>query len=99
MRQVVYENLSFDQLQHNLDTIFGSGYSVSLFTDWQNHRATQVWIKSVVKPGEAANMPPQFYGATSPPRSSTPSPDTTPRPALSSKVSRALGTSACRTSA
>jgi len=64
MRQVVYENLSFDQLQHNLDTIFGSGYSVSLFTDWQNHRATQVWIKSVVRPGEAANMPPQFYGAT-----------------------------------
>ncbi len=64
MRQVVYENLSFDQLQHNLDTIFGSGYSVSLFTDWQNHRATQVWIKSVVKPGEAANMPPEFYGAT-----------------------------------
>src|ERR1700722_1057006 len=64
MRQVIYENLSFDQLQHNLDTIFGSGYSVSLFTDWQNHRATQVWIKSVVKPGEAANMPPLFYGAT-----------------------------------
>jgi xylitol oxidase len=64
MRQVVYENLSFDQLQHNLDAIFGSGYSVSLFTDWQNHRATQVWIKSVVKAGEPANMPPLFYGAT-----------------------------------
>jgi xylitol oxidase len=67
MRQEVYENLSFDQLEHNLDTIFGSGYSVSLFTDWQNHRATQVWIKSVVKTGEPANMPPQFpsqfYGA------------------------------------
>ena len=64
MRQIVYENLSFDQLQHNLDAIFGSGYSVSLFTDWQNHRATQVWIKSVVKPGEPANMPSLFYGAT-----------------------------------
>ncbi len=63
MRQVVYENLSFDQLEHNLDAIFGSGYSVSLFSDWQNHRATQVWIKSVVKPGEPANMPPEFYGA------------------------------------
>src|SRR5579885_1907024 len=64
MRQVVYENLSFDQLEQHLDEIFGSGYSVSLFTDWQNHRATQVWIKSVVKPGEPANMPSLFYGAT-----------------------------------
>ena len=64
MRQVVYENLSLDQLQNNFDTIFGSGYSVSLFTDWQNHRATQVWIKTIVKPGEPANMPPLFYGAT-----------------------------------
>ena len=42
MAQVVYENLSFSQLEHHLDDIFASGYSVSLFTDWQNHRATQV---------------------------------------------------------
>jgi alditol oxidase len=63
MSQVVYENLSFDQLQQNLDAIFGSGYSVSLFTDWQNHRATQVWIKSRVQPGESPQLPPEFYGA------------------------------------
>ncbi|WP_158751211.1 FAD-binding protein [Acidobacterium sp. S8] len=63
MRQEVYENLSFDQLKNNLDTIFGSGYSVSLFTDWQNHRATQVWIKSRVIPGESSQLPPEFYGA------------------------------------
>jgi xylitol oxidase len=46
MRQVVYENLSFDALEAHLDEIFASGYSVSLFTNWQNHRATQVWIKT-----------------------------------------------------
>ncbi len=46
MRQVVYENLSFDALEAHLDEIFATGYSVSLFTDWQNHRATQVWIKT-----------------------------------------------------
>jgi xylitol oxidase len=46
MRQVVYENLSFDPLETHLDEIFASGYSVSLFTGWQNHRATQVWIKT-----------------------------------------------------
>src|SRR4051794_19132057 len=43
--QVVYENLSLAQLEKNLEEIFASGYSVSLFTDWQKHRATQVWIK------------------------------------------------------
>lgn len=98
MRQVVYENLSFDQLQHNLDTIFGSGYSVSLFTNWQNHRATQVWIKSVVKPNEPANMPPSFTPQHWQQKNSTPSLDTTPLPAPSSKESPAHGTSACRTS-
>jgi xylitol oxidase len=64
MKQVVYENLSMDQLEHNMDAIFASGYSTSLFTDWQNHRITQVWIKSRVRAGEAPTLPPQFYGAT-----------------------------------
>ncbi len=64
MTQLVYENLSFNQLEHNLDAIFNSGYSVSLFTDWQHHRATQVWIKSRVQPGGKVDMPAQFYGAT-----------------------------------
>ncbi len=47
--QVVYENLSIDQLEHHLDEIFASGYSVSLFTDWQNHRISQVWVKRKVR--------------------------------------------------
>jgi xylitol oxidase len=64
MRQIVYENLSMDQLEHNMDTIFATGYSVSLFTDWQHHRISQVWIKSKVQPGQPADMPPLFYGAT-----------------------------------
>jgi xylitol oxidase len=68
MRQVVYENLSMNQLEHHLDAIFGSGYSVSLFTDWQNHRILQVWIKSKVDipDGHAVlyEIPAEFYGAT-----------------------------------
>ena len=64
MTQVVYENLSFAQLEHHLDDIFASGYSVSLFTDWQNHRATQVWIKRRVDPGFNADPNTDFYGAT-----------------------------------
>lgn len=63
VRQVVYENLPFSELQHHLDEIFGSAYSVSLFTDWQNHRATQVWLKNRVGPGSPSTFPPQFHGA------------------------------------
>jgi len=63
MTQLIYENLSISQLQHNLDTIFASGYSVSLFTDWQNHRIGQVWIKRRVEPNVTHQNPPQFYGA------------------------------------
>ena len=66
--QVGYENLSMDQLEHNLDTIMGSGYSVSLFTDWQKHRISQVWIKSRLDHPDAqppsTEIPPLFYGAT-----------------------------------
>lgn len=64
MSQVVYENLPLGQLEHHFDEIFSSGYSVSLFTDWQNHRATQVWIKSRLAPGVTNQAKPEFFGAT-----------------------------------
>jgi alditol oxidase len=63
VRQVVYENLPLERLEKNLDEIFSSGYSVSLFTDWQHHRATQVWIKRRVEPGRTPEMKPEFFGA------------------------------------
>ena len=61
--QTVYQDLSFSELEHNFDAIFGAGYSVSLFTDWQKHRATQVWIKRRLAPGETHNSAPDFYNA------------------------------------
>jgi alditol oxidase len=61
--QSVYRSLSFDHLKDHFDEIFGAGYSVSLFTDWQNHRATQVWIKRRLAPGEANQWDKEFYGA------------------------------------
>lgn len=61
--QAVYENLSIAQLEKNLDEIFATGYSVSLFTDWQNHRMTQVWIKRRIEPGTAQKWAPEFFGA------------------------------------
>ncbi len=63
MAQVVYRNLSMDQLEHHLEAVFSAGYSVSMFTDWQNNRIAQVWVKSRVKDGEKAAILPDFYGA------------------------------------
>ncbi len=61
--QSVYEHLSFDHLKDHFDAIYASGYSVSLFTEWQNHEATQVWIKRKLNPGDKNEWPPEFYGA------------------------------------
>jgi xylitol oxidase len=62
--QVVYENLSMDQLEHHLEEVFAGGYSVSLFTDWQNHRIGQVWVKRRVAGGTAPKFAPELLGAT-----------------------------------
>ncbi len=64
VRQVVYENLSMNQLEHNLEAILSSGYSVSLFTDWQKHNVSQVWVKSRFYEGSAVPIQAEFYGAT-----------------------------------
>jgi len=62
--QVVYENLSISQLERHFEEIFLSGYSVSLFTDWQNHRITQVWVKRRLEPGATSvAFAPEFFGA------------------------------------
>ncbi len=63
MRQVVYQNLSMDQLKDHLDDVFASGYSVSLFTDWQHHNINQVWIKSRVENNAPFHIQPEFFGA------------------------------------
>jgi len=63
VRQYVYENLPLAQLTDHCESIMSSGYSVSLFTDWQNKRINEVWIKSRVEPGEAPNAKPEFYGS------------------------------------
>ena len=61
--QVVYENLGIDRLEHHLDEVFASGYSVSLFTDWQNHRIGQVWVKRRVEAGKVPSFAPDLLGA------------------------------------
>lgn len=63
MRQDVYENLPLAQLQEHFDAIMSSGYSVSLFTDWQKKRVNEVWIKRKIEAGKVLEAKPEFYGA------------------------------------
>jgi alditol oxidase len=63
MRQYVYENLPLSELKDHFDAIESSGYSVSLFTDWQNKRINELWIKSRVEPGQEFHATPEFFGA------------------------------------
>lgn len=63
MRQYVYENLPVRELKDHFDAIEASGYSVSLFTDWQKDRIREVWIKSRDEAGQAFQATPEFFGA------------------------------------
>jgi xylitol oxidase len=64
MKQYVYENLPLGEMQEHFDAIEASGYSVSLFTDWQKKRINEVWIKTRVEPGQEFKPTPEFFGAT-----------------------------------
>ncbi len=63
MRQHVYEDLPLSELKDHFDAIESSAYSVSLFTDWQEQRLNEVWIKSRVERGQAFDPQPEFFGA------------------------------------
>ncbi|WP_062047360.1 FAD-binding protein [Bacillus sp. JCM 19034] len=63
MRQDVYENLPLAHLAHDVDRIFSSAYSVSLFTDWKDETFNQVWLKSKVTDGQPFALGKDFYGA------------------------------------
>ena len=63
MDQHVYENLPLSQLKDHFDEIEASGYSVSLFTNWQSQNITEVWLKR--KAGDLTSKKPEqeWFGA------------------------------------
>ena len=62
MEQLVYRNLPMNALEENFETIMSSGYSVSLFTTWENKNVNQVWIKSKIdNPAKVSGS--DFFGA------------------------------------
>lgn len=64
MRQDVYLDLPMAQVREHFDEIVSAGYSVSLFTDWQNGRINEVWVKRrIEKDGAPLTASKDFYGA------------------------------------
>lgn len=63
VKQDVYENLPFAELEKNFEAIMSAGYSVSLFTDWQKNVISEVWVKSLVTGGQAPKAKAELFGA------------------------------------
>jgi xylitol oxidase len=60
--QRVYLDLPFATFATNYEEILASAYSVSLFTDYQAARFTQVWRKQRVSPGEQLEWSDPWFG-------------------------------------
>lgn len=63
MQQDVYENLPLANLENHFDELTSSGYSVSLFTDWQNAIFNQVWLKRHTPDRVSLKAEPELFGA------------------------------------
>ena len=63
VRQYVYQGLPAAMLRSHFEEIFASGYSVSVFTDWQGSQHSQVWVKLRDADGAAAPPGPRWMGA------------------------------------
>ena len=78
MRQIVYLNLPFAEVESHFDAIMSGGYSVSLFTDWQGEAINQVWIKQRVTAEKTDDIPDSFFGAVPAIQAYHPVPDVSP---------------------
>lgn len=63
VRQDVFQNLPLESLKDNFNAILSGGYSVSLFTDWQDQNISQVWVKRRMDQ-EIKDLGSDYYGAT-----------------------------------
>jgi xylitol oxidase len=62
--QQVYEGLRWDALEEHFDAITACGYSVSVFTRWEDEIAGQLWVKR--RAGEAP-LQAELFGARAAP--------------------------------
>ncbi|WP_254413279.1 D-arabinono-1,4-lactone oxidase [Dyadobacter diqingensis] len=63
MNQFVYENLQMAQLKDHFEEIESTGYSVSLFTNWQSRDIAEVWVKRKIEKGENYKPESTLFGA------------------------------------
>src|SRR5690242_8029893 len=63
MRQWVYTKMPLQQVKEHFDEIVSSGYSVSLFTDWQSESINEVWVKSRVDDATNNEAKKDFFGS------------------------------------
>jgi xylitol oxidase len=63
VRQDVFQDLPLQSLKDNFDEILSGGYSVTLFTDWQNQKNSQVWVKRRTDE-EVKDLGDDYFGAT-----------------------------------
>jgi len=64
VRQDVFQDLTFTQFSEHFDEIMSSGYSVSLFTNWQNKLIDQVWVKRKIA-DDLPRLSTDLFGARS----------------------------------
>jgi alditol oxidase len=93
VRQRVFEGLSWDALLEHFDEIVSSGYSVSVFTRWQD-AVDQVWIKSRTDGPERTDL----FDARPATVDRHPILELDPAACTHSWDGRARGRTACRTS-
>ena len=65
VRQDIYRDLPMAAVEAHFDEIMAAGYSVSLFTAWQDDTIEQVWVKTRVAAGEKFDTPQSLFGAKS----------------------------------
>jgi xylitol oxidase len=63
LRQYVFEHLPHHQLVTHMDEIFDSGYSVSVFTNWKDEAASQIWVNRRTDARDGWKAPRQWLGA------------------------------------
>lgn len=60
-KQYVFEHMPLQEMKNNFEQIVSAGYSVSLFTDWQQESINEVWIK--ILSDNSTDFGKEFYGA------------------------------------
>ncbi len=62
VRQTVYEDLAWDELDRHFDEVMAAGTSVSLFTDW-GETVGSTWVKTRIDPDTVREDPRELFGA------------------------------------